>query len=592
MNPYTHWLDIPESACPPNYFLLLGVEEDEDNEVRIKSAYYRRVAKVSVYQYGDAAEQCNALLLDFADARDCLLDPRSRQRYLEALRSGQPLPANRRDAAEQDDVELVEVEEVIEEADVAAEVQPSDAASIAGEMLQGVDLASMGFGQSSPADASSPLTSPAPKRVPAKSGGRNPFGILSVVRSPDEILQEVIEQRGATPFQSGFLNQGQADQLVVGPYLLDQHLRTGSWGDTYVASRISSGEVVVLTRLNEEFDKELGVLKSVFNKVSRLSLEYHPRVIDCGSHDHRLYQATELITGEDLFAFVSKHGPLSPHQAIYCIDSLAKGLQTALRAGLVHQELRPRKVWLTQTGDIYVRDLILANVVSVRKQRLLKTNQLIQWLPKHHLDYTAPESLTSDKSKPAHADMYSLGCLLHFCLTGQAVFPRDESLSTVIAHREERVKALKPSVAGVTDEIDQLLQRLLAKAPQARFGSYTDLRQSLRTAFRSLPKSPVNPRQLWGKVGTEVETKIDVRPHDGVSRLHARRLAMIVGGGIAAAVLIGGMIVLSLGGDSVAEETVPATELPTTRASRPVDALPESSGFVPTLESDDVFEVK
>lgn len=599
MNPYTHWLDIPESACPPDHYRLLGIEESEDNEVRIKSAYYRRVAKVSVYQYGDAAEQCNALLCDLAQARDCLLDPRSRQQYRDALRDGQPLPSPSSDRPVQEAIEVVEVAEAtdeVEEMDLATEAESGDAASTAGKMIDGVDLAAIGFDRSTSSTAQSPLTSLAastlPKRPPIKSGGRNPFGILSVVRRPEEILQDVIEQRGVTPFQSGFLNQGLADQLIVGPYLLDQHLRTGSWGDTYVASRISSGEVVLLSRLNEDFNKELGVLKSFFNQVSRQSLEYHSRVIDCGSHDHRLYQATELITGEDLFDFVNKHGPLSPHQTIFCIDSLAKGLQTALRAGLVHHEMRPRKVWLTQTGDIYVRDLVLANVVSRRKRRLLKTNQLIQSLPKHHLDYTAPELLTGNKFQPAHADMYSLGCLLHFCLTGRAVFPRDESLSTVIAHREERVKALKPSVAGVTDEIDQLLQRLLAKAPQARFGSYTDLRQSLRTAFRSLPKSPVNPRQLWAKVGTEARTQIEVRPHHGVSRIHRGRMTMIVGGGIAAAAIIGAITLLALGDDSVAEETDPARQPPSSRASLPVDNLPEAPGFVPILESDDVFEVK
>ena len=208
----------------------------------------------------------------------------------------------------------------------------------------------------------------------------------------------------------------------------------------------------------------------------------HPHIVratDAGHVDGRYYLVMELIDGLDLTRLVERHGPLPVPEACELIRQAALGLEHAHQHGLVHRDVKPSNLLLDREGRVKVLDLGLAllNVESQLSQDLTHSGQVMGTL-----DYMAPEQANDTRLVDIRADIYSLGCTLYELLTGQPPFS-DPQYCSPINKMMAHAKATPPSVQSrrseVSDELAQLLERMMAKDSDERFATPAELAVAL-----------------------------------------------------------------------------------------------------------------
>jgi serine/threonine protein kinase len=641
VQPYVDWLELPPELARPNYYELLGIKEFESDERKIKGGYYRRVARVSIYQNGPTAETCMLVLTELAEARDCLVDPDSRAIYDETLRRkvgrktvvNQPLgksPLSGSKTASLDSVKGSASSDAKTTLDVqgrnsqigrdaSQEAASMLARNIAGSpttsvraLLNSVPSVAETTGRQFTDGNSNQTTA---NRRPKSTNGegshgnatgrnvvsskrshrtsvaadrpRSPFDMLSVMRTPEEIIAEVVATRGLTPYQAARFMERDFDTLVIGPYLIESSLGEGTWGPVHFASRVSTGELASVRSVVQSLREEQRALKKIVHTLSSFDPTKFQRAIDCGSDGDRCYLASEYVPGEDLKSLVERIGPLSPQQAVYSIARAVEALSIANQAGFAHLELRPSKILINRNGDVRIRDLAIANVVSERKREISNLAQLVQVLPIEHLRYLAPETLVRDSSPNFLSDIYSLGCVLYFLLTGEPVFPSADPMRAVLAHRESPVPNLIGTNSSLPDGLQLCFHKMMAKKPSQRFANYGELHQSLKQVYNSFATAP-NVAQMWEMV--DELSPLDVVQRPPLRRLHTRRALTTC------LTLVTSVTALAVGGVYMWPKpdpiiTPPKTELPEAKKG-PLIIEGRDSSTVPEVEAYDEFIVR
>lgn len=597
VNPYVDWLELPPSKTRPTYYELLGVAESEDNERTIKGAYYRRVARVSVYQNGANADTCKKMLAELAEARDCLIDPEAKRKYNLGLK---PKPA----ATDQDDSDWPTPTTITTtpgkatpgkataEKATAEKAKPATA-TFADSPKVGVS----GFGHSDNrrSDVGHARTtvhvgkSSESKFAIESQHARSPFDMLSVMRTPQEILSEIVETRGLTSYQAKEFMEGDPHHLVLGPYLIENELMRGSWGQVFTATRISTGELVSLRVLPPTFKSELALIKNQIRQASRLPAERFQRPIECAEKD-RIYLASQYVPGEDLKSMVDRRGGLQTAQAVYAAARIVEHLAVAQKAKLLHLELRPSKILINRAGGVFIRDLALANAISQQKRYQSNPGRLAQVLPREHLQYLAPEVFLSESIPSFQSDIYSIGCILYYLLTGRPVFQNEDSFRIVLAHREAAVPSLMEFDSTIPDRLDQCVRRMLAKKPGNRFSSYGQLHQNLKLIYQELGVSSVSSNVLWKDVQEAVSADAAAKPK--IRRFHRGRAAVLAAS--VSLVVAGGTFGLNKVMAQPESEPQPIDQAAAPAPQKPVEPkiLRSFDNEVPEVESVDSFQIR
>jgi serine/threonine-protein kinase len=220
-----------------------------------------------------------------------------------------------------------------------------------------------------------------------------------------------------------------------------------------------------------------------------MSLE-HPNVVpiyDAGDVDGRVYLAMRLVDGTDLGLLLRTDGALEPGRTMAICIQIAAALDVAHGRGLVHRDVKPSNVLLDSSEHVYLADFGL-------------TRRLEDEAPDGGVNgvvgtpaYLAPEQLEGRRADP-RTDVYSLGCVLFECLTGEPVFVRDSRLAVAWAHLEEEPPQASRRRAGLPEEIDAVLGRALAKDPEQRFATCSQLVAAATVAL-GLEKTGLPPRR-------------------------------------------------------------------------------------------------
>ncbi len=227
-----------------------------------------------------------------------------------------------------------------------------------------------------------------------------------------------------------------------------------------------------------------------FRRESRLAASIeHPNVIpvhQAGEEDGHLFLAMRLVEGRDLRQQVVVDGPLEPTEAAGVVGAVAGGLDAAHAAGLIHRDVKPANVLVgggEDEGRVYLTDFGISRTTS-GGQTVTGTGELVGTA-----DFVAPEQIAGD-AVDHRADIYALGAVLFYTLTGSAPFPRDNELATLFAH----ANAPRPRPSDVRPELsmrfDPLVARAMAVDPEQRFQSAGELGRALDAVLdgeRTLP---------------------------------------------------------------------------------------------------------
>ncbi|MDG5482307.1 serine/threonine-protein kinase [Mycolicibacterium gadium] len=287
-----------------------------------------------------------------------------------------------------------------------------------------------------------------------------------------------------------------------GRYTLVELLGRGGMGDVWRAYDTVTDRVVAVKVLPAHLASDQ-TFQERFRREARAAAGLNnPHVVpihDFGEIDGRLFVDMRLIEGEDLGTLLAA-GPLAPQRAIRIVGQIALALFAAHRIGLVHRDVKPSNILVTEDDFAYLIDFGIARAEG--EAGLTDTNAAVgTWA------YMAPERFSSG-SADARADVYALTCVLYEALTGQSPFPGRTLEQIATAHMLQPPPKPSALLPQIPPAMDRVISTGMAKEPEQRYASTKDLASAARAAIgreqdrtvaahqdRTMAAAPVPPTQ-------------------------------------------------------------------------------------------------
>jgi serine/threonine protein kinase len=270
---------------------------------------------------------------------------------------------------------------------------------------------------------------------------------------------------------------GQQDTLmapgtVFAGHVVEGLVGRGGMGVVYRARHCGLDRLDALKTIVPELHADASMHRLFKAEAATAAAVDHPNIVplhDAGEADGIAYIVMRYVHGRDLHALVSDAGPLEPAAAGAVVAQVAAALDTLHAAGYVHRDVKPRNVLIARSGHVYLCDFGLATRDSEAE------------LPVGTVDYVAPEQICGWPADP-RSDVYALGGLLHFALTGRRPYERDSDVAKLWAHvyaPPPRPSRVRP---GLSRALDAVVGRALAKDPDDRFASAGEFARAVAPA--------------------------------------------------------------------------------------------------------------
>lgn len=365
------------------------------------------------------------------------------------------------------------------------------------------------------------------------------------------------------------MHELRAGDILAG-YRIERVLGAGGMGSVYAARHPRLPRLVAVKLLHSPFASD-SVFRGRFEREADLAGRLdHPNIVaihDRGSEDGRLWIAMQYVAGSDAESAL-RTGPLAPDRALHIARSTADALDYAHAAGLLHRDVKPANILLSQGSSderVLLTDFGIAKAID-EGTALTETGTLVATLR-----YAAPEQLDGRTASP-RSDQYSLACTLFHLLAGRPPYTATNAGALIGAHLMQPVPRISAVVPGLPTAVDAVFARALAKDPGHRFASCAEMVAATTTALAT------------GALGVENRQHFD----DGSARAHRGRARWLAAGAIgsAAVVAVAATLVVSRdpgGADSIATTTTEAT---TTRVDPWAAARPTMAWFPGLLPED------
>jgi serine/threonine-protein kinase len=293
--------------------------------------------------------------------------------------------------------------------------------------------------------------------------------------------------------EKGFLTQMQAERLVeaqktfdekqqIAGYKLEKKLGAGSMGTVYKARQLSLDREVAIKILSPHLARKADYVERFLREARAVARLNHPNVIsgiDAGESEGVRYFVMEYASGLTIGELLKRGGAMDEGRTRRIAKQIARALEHAHQAGLVHRDVKPDNILITKDGVAKLCDLGLAKD-RPEGGRSLGTPA-----------YIAPEQAEGVVDVDIRADLYSFGCTLFHMLAGRVPFEGSAKVA-MVKHLTEAPPSLKELDPSLSDGIVAVVERLMAKDPDDRYPTPRDL----STALEALEKGAEDASRL------------------------------------------------------------------------------------------------
>jgi serine/threonine-protein kinase len=297
------------------------------------------------------------------------------------------------------------------------------------------------------------------------------------------------------------LRQTASEARKLGPYRLIRRLGSGGMGQVYLAQHALLRRPCALKLIRPDQVGDREAQARFEREVQTMAALTHPntvRVYDYGlATDGTFYYAMEYLPGLSLDELVAEHGPLPAARVVLLLRQVCEALREAHAVGLVHRDIKPANIFAGQIGGMHdvakLLDFGLVRVHALSADAGLTGLGTIAGTPA----YMSPEQATGTANVDARSDIYSLGAVAYFLLTGQTPFVRSTAVQTMAAHLAEPVvlpRLLRPEIPN---DLELVVLRCLAKEPERRFLDVAAVEEALASCMCSEDWSAEQAAVWW-----------------------------------------------------------------------------------------------
>jgi serine/threonine-protein kinase len=270
----------------------------------------------------------------------------------------------------------------------------------------------------------------------------------------------------------------------LGQYQLGDRIGAGGMGEVYLAEHQLLKRPCAIKLIRPSSAADPTAMARFVREVRTTARLSHPNTIEIYDYgrteDGLFYYVMEYLRGLSLADLVERHGPLPAGRVIYLLRQACEALSEAHAAGLIHRDLKPANIFAAERGGRYdfvkLLDFGLVKPMAASQDDVkLSREGSIAGSPL----FMAPEQATGERLPDARSDLYALGAIAYFLLTGRAPFEAKTAFQVIIAHARDPVPPPSRLRPDVPEDLEHVVLRCLAKSPAERFASAHELERAL-----------------------------------------------------------------------------------------------------------------
>jgi serine/threonine-protein kinase len=302
-------------------------------------------------------------------------------------------------------------------------------------------------------------------------------------------------------------------KVFGGRYRLEEKIGVGGMAEVYRAYDLTLNRTVAVKILYPQFASDADFVERFKREAQAAANLSHPNIVnvyDWGAENSTYYLVMEHLVGQNLKQIIQKKGALPPSLVVDIGRQVAAALQFAHKRNIVHRDIKPHNIIITDEGEVKVTDFGIARTLT---SNLTQTGAILGTAY-----YISPEQAKGEEVSPL-SDIYSLGVVLYEMSTGQLPFQGETPVAVALKHIQEEPPLPQKLNPAVPSSLQAVILKALARDPLLRYQSAEELRQDLAKALAPDESSFVDdeeatlvlpPETL--KTATPAKSKRNLRP--------------------------------------------------------------------------------
>ncbi len=268
-------------------------------------------------------------------------------------------------------------------------------------------------------------------------------------------------------------------RTIANRYEILEKTGVGGMATVYTAKDLVLNRHVAVKVLKEEFTTDEEFVKRFNTEALAAASLSHANIVsiyDVGNEDNIYYIVMELVRGKTLKQIITENGPISWKWATNIAIQIASALEVAHKNNIVHRDIKPHNIIITEDGVAKVTDFGIAKAVSNSTITAFGTTI-------GSVHYFSPEQAKGGYTD-AKSDIYSLGVVMYEMLTGQVPFDADTSVSVALMHMQEKPVPPIEINKNIPIALNDIILKAMQKEPMARYQTAAEMISDLRRALK------------------------------------------------------------------------------------------------------------
>ncbi len=295
-------------------------------------------------------------------------------------------------------------------------------------------------------------------------------------------------------------------KVFAGRYEIIEKIGEGGMARVYRGRDLILKRTVAIKVLKDQMSGDAAFIRRFEREAQSAAALSHPHIVniyDVGVEEDTHYMVMEYVDGDNLKEYIREKGPLPVDEAVRIASQIARALEQAHSAGVVHRDIKPQNILFSRDGNVKVTDFGIA--IGGEGVTVTVGDEIIG-----SVQYISPEQARGGMAGK-QSDLYSLGIVLYEMVTGQVPFSGESPVAVVMQHIQEQIIPPRHKVEGLPESLDEIILKALEKDTSRRYGSAGDLLKDLSIieengALNATSRNPKNRRN------EDIEEDIILRP--------------------------------------------------------------------------------